>query len=289
AAAATPSPLPDRLSKTGCVDPADPKKLAPGMVPYAVAAELWADGADKTRAFAIPDGTKVTVKDDGRLELPPRSVTMKTFTRNGKKVETRLFVRHDDGGWGGLTYAWNDAQTDASLVVGNRRTNEHYFPSRAECLRCHNEAAGRSLGLELAQLEIDFTYPNGARGNQVDNLLHAELLDKAPPRAKSSLASSARGYLHANCAFCHRPGTGAATFDLRATASLADVCNAAPKAGDLGIAGAKLIVPGDPGKSLVSLRMHRTGAGRMPPLASFVVDPQVSSLIDPWITTTACR
>lgn len=290
AAAATPSPLPDRLSKTGCVDPADPKKLAAGMVPYTVAAELWSDGAEKSRAFAIPDGAKVTVKDDGHLDLPPKSVTMKTFSRGGKRVETRLFVRHDDGGWSGFTYAWNDAQTDADLVVGNRMTSGHYFPSRAECLRCHNENAGRSLGLELAQLEIDFTYPNGARGNQVDNLLHAELLDKTPAaRAKSTLANSARGYLHANCSFCHRPGAATAAFDLRATANLSDVCNVAPKAGDLGVAGAKLIVPGDPSKSLVSLRMHRTGAGRMPPLASFVVDPQADSLVDPWIRTAACR
>lgn len=290
AAVVAPSPLPDRLSKTGCVDPGDPKKPAPGLVPYTVASELWADGAEKARAFAIPDGTKLTVRDDGHLDLPARSVTMKTFTRGGKRVETRLFVRHDDGGWSGLTYAWNDAETDAELVVGNRVTSGHYFPSRGECLRCHNENAGRSLGLELAQLETDFTYPNGARGNQIDNLLHAGLLDKTPAtRAKSTLENTARGYLHANCSFCHRPGAATAPFDLRARASLADLCNVAPKAGDFGVAGAKLIVPGDPSKSLVSLRAHRTSAGRMPPLASFAVDPAVSSLIDPWITTTACR
>lgn len=293
AALAAASPIPDRLSKTGCVDAKDPKKLAPGLVPFGVASELWADGAAKERAFAIPDGTRLTVASDGKLVIPPRSVTMKTFTIGGRRAETRLFVRHDDGGWSGFTYAWNEAETDAELVAGNRTakvgTASWYWPSRAECLKCHNDAAGRSLGLELAQLETDFSYPNGARGNQIDNLLHADLLDRTPPRSPSTLAGTPRGYLHTNCSNCHRPGAATAAFDLRATSTLADVCNASPKAGDLGVAGARLLLPGDPSKSLVSLRMHRLGAGRMPPLATRLEDPAVASLIDPWIRTAACR
>jgi uncharacterized repeat protein (TIGR03806 family) len=296
AAPGKPTPLPDRLSKTGCVDPADPKKPAPGLVPYAVKSELWSDGADKERWLAIPDGTKIGVMDDGDLDLPPRSVLMKTFSVGGRRVETRLFVRHDDGGWAGLSYGWDDAQTDAVLADGARTQKlpagaSWYQPSRPECLRCHTRAAGGTLGLEIAQLDRDFRYPNGVTGSQLANLEHIEIFDRAPPPVPrlSDGRDDARSYLHANCSFCHRPSTGIGSFDLRVTSSLEGACNAAPRAGTFGLPDAGIIVPGAPGRSVLSARMHRLGAGRMPPLASQVVDTAGAALVDAWITNAACR
>src|SRR5262249_22480507 len=52
----TPSTFPQNLSQTGCFDPADPRKPVAALVPYAVNAALWSDGAAKDRAFALPDG-----------------------------------------------------------------------------------------------------------------------------------------------------------------------------------------------------------------------------------------
>ena len=40
-----------------------------------------------------------------------------------------------------------------------------FFPSRNDCLRCHTQAAGRSLGLETSQMNRDA--PDGG-GNQLD-------------------------------------------------------------------------------------------------------------------------
>jgi uncharacterized repeat protein (TIGR03806 family) len=298
----SPSPLPRTLSKTGCVDPSNPRLPAKGMIPYAVNAELWSDGAAKTRALAIPDGTTIALREDGDFDLPPRSVAMKTFLIEGKPVETRLLVRHDDGGWGGFSYAWNDAGTDADLLDGNRTKDlgggkSWYFPSRAECLRCHTDAAGRSLGLEIAQLDRDFEYPNGAIVNQMANLDHVGLFDKPPfavphlvdPSKNGDADARARSYLHANCSFCHRPGTGILSMDMRVTAPLEPLCDAPPKEGDRGVAGAKILAPSAPEKSVLSLRMHRTGAGRMPPVASRVVDGAGTKTIDDWIRTSACR
>ena len=62
-----------------------------------------------------------------------------------------------------------------------------------------------------------------------------------------------------------------------------------PQEGNLGVQGARLLVPGMPGQSLISLRMHALDVTRMPPLASSVVDTTGAKLVDDWITSlTAC-
>lgn len=65
------------------------------------------------------------------------------------------------------------------------------------------------------------------------------------------------------------------------------MCNTAPTQGTLGISSAKLVVPGHPGQSILSLRMHATGADRMPALGSAMVDPAGTALVDSWITSLA--
>jgi len=39
---------------------------------------------------------------------------MKNFTGRGQLTETRLFMRHDDGGWNGYTYEWLDDEATPS-------------------------------------------------------------------------------------------------------------------------------------------------------------------------------
>src|SRR5262249_13909689 len=113
-----------------------------------------------------------------------------------------------------------------------------------------------------------------------------------PPAGAGAPDARARAYLHANCSICHRPmGTTQAMTDLRFDTAFAmtNTCNANPQQGDLGITGAKIIVPGMPDHSLISVRMHALDAHRMPPVASHVVDPVGTMLIDQWIQSlTAC-
>ncbi len=300
AAGGQPSTFPDLLSKTGCKDTS-------GLVPFGVNAQLWSDGADKERFIALPDGATITVKPDGDFDFPAGTVLVKSFKLGGKYVETRLFVRHDDGGWGGYTYEWNDAQTDAVLLRGSKTktvgTQSWYFPSRSDCVRCHTEAAGRALGPEIGQLNGDFTYESTNRiSNQLKTLEHIGMF-AAPlgkpvdqlavipqPNGTAPLEMRARAYLHANCSNCHRPeGGGRGTLDLRFTTGLKETtaCDGTAESGDLGVAGAKLLVPGDPSKSLISLRPHATGANRMPPLASSVVDDTGLKVVDDWIKSLA--
>ncbi len=306
-----PSTFPEKLSQTGCVDPANPAQPAAGLIPYNPSASLWSDGADKERLFALPDGKTITVGADGDFDLPIGSVAFKTFSLGGKKIETRLFVRHDDGGWAGYTYEWLDDQSDALLLQSSKTkmvgAQSWYYPSRSDCVRCHTDAAGRTLGLELGQLNADFTYTSTNRvSNQLKTLEHigvfsaplsapVEQLTAYPdPAGSAPLADRARAYLHANCSNCHRPnGGGRGNMDLRYSTALSATaaCNAIPEAGDLGVAGAMLLAPGMPDKSLIAVRTQAaSGANRMPPVASSVVDPQGTKVLSDWIRSlTACQ
>ncbi len=307
--AGTPGVFPDALSKTGCVDPANPKTPSSGLIPYTVNSPLWSDGADKERWMAIPDGKKIAIGKEGHLDLPIGSILMKTFALGGKRIETRLLVHHADDGWAGYTYEWNDAETDATLLPSSKSkmfaNQSWYYPSRSDCFSCHSGAASRTLGMELGQLNGDDVYPATNRvANQLATLDHIGIFE-APlaspvgqivayptPTKAGPLEARARSYLHANCAMCHRPdGNGGGPMDLRFAVGLesAKSCNVAPDNGDLGVSGAKILAPGDAAKSLLSLRPHALDATRMPPLATHRVDTDGVSVIDMWIQSlTAC-
>ena len=304
-----PDTFPKTLSQTGCVDKTDPTKPAAGLVPYGVNSALWSDGATKRRWIALPDDGKVTIGADGDFDFPNGTVAMKEFTVGGKRVETRLLMKHPDGIWAGYSYEWRDDGSDADLLPAGKTkslgTQSWTYPNRNDCLVCHTLAAGRTLGLEVAQQNGDFTYESTLRiSNQLATLDHIGLFATAPgdptmlpalahvDDAQKSLDDRARGYLHSNCSICHRPmGTGQGPQDLRfsTTFKATMLCNTDPSEGNLGVTGSKLIVPGDPTKSIVSLRVHALDANRMPPLATAIVDPVGSKLLDDWITSlTTC-
>jgi len=294
-----PGPAPEGagalLSSTGCLDPAR-AGAPPGMVPYTVDSPLWSDGADKERWLYVPAGAKGTVSPDGDLDLPPGTVAVKTFSIGGRRIETRLFAREEDGRWAGFSYEWNDAQTDAQLLTAGKTRAvgglEWTFPSRAECLACHTPVAGYTLGLEARQLDRDEAGKNQLA--RFDPLLDRPIAPGAfgAPLVAASAASAtaearARSYLHANCSMCHREGSGAgaATLDLRVDRPLAATrtCLVPPQAGALGIAGGAIVVPGDPARSVLLARMRDSGASRMPGLATRVVDVEGSAAVEAWI------
>jgi uncharacterized repeat protein (TIGR03806 family) len=294
------SPLPLRLSETGCVNAASPATAAQGLIPYEVAAPFWSDGADKERWLAVPDGSTIDVAADGDFDAPPGSVLMKHFRLGTRLVETRLLMRHPDGVWAGYTYEWDAAQTDAVRVDGGKRTAignvDWIFPSGAECMICHTAAAGFSLGLETAQLNHPLAYPGGRTANQLATLdaialLGAPLNDPAvlpalvdPYAGGPTIERRARAYLHTNCAQCHRP-TGVGDLDFRYATLLdhTNACDRAPQAGSLGIADARIIAPGDPDRSTVVARMRVRDAHAMPPLGSTRSDADGIDLIATWI------
>jgi uncharacterized repeat protein (TIGR03806 family) len=291
------STFPDKLSATGCVDPADASLPSSGSVRYEVNAPFWSDGAEKERWFAIPDDATISVDETtGRLELPIGSVIVKMFRVSGQPIETRLMVRHDDGGWAGYTYQWDADGKDATLLLSSARVDlaelglndqDWSYPSRAQCLGCHTEVAGRTLGLSLAQ---------NNRDGQLERWAAIGLLAAAPaastplpdPHGDGAVDERARAYLEVNCAMCHQPGgPGLGGLDLRAEVGLAETgaCDAEPTAGDLGVDEARIIAPGDPTRSVLPLRMGALDVNRMPAVGSNVVDAEGVALIEAWITS----
>ena len=299
------TPFPATLSATGCFN-ASMQPVA-ALIPYDLNAPLWSDGAAKERFFAIPDGTTIGLLADGDFDFPNGTVTVKTFSLAGQKIETRLLVRHSDGLWAGYSYEWRADQTDADLLPAGKSkvvvSQTWQYPSRGECMTCHTATANRTLGPELAQLNRTFAYPRGVTANQVETLaglgyfttplpnIAANLPRLEPPSGAGPLDARARAYLHSNCSNCHRNGAVQGPHDLRYSLTFrnTNTCNVAPTNGTLGVPGAMILAPTNPSLSILSLRMHALNSSRMPPLGTSIVDAQGTALIDSWITSvTTC-
>ena len=304
--------LPATLGDTGCFDDLAALTPASGVIAYDLQAPLWSDGAGKSRWLALPDDASITLDEDGDYIFPPGSVLIKHFERDGRRLEIRFMVQTQGGIWAGYTYAWNEDGTEANLVdqdgmnvaaIPEQEDSAWEIPSRNNCMSCHTRAAGRSLGLEVAQQDADLDFGGGQIFNQVDVADAWELLDTdgdtledlrdrahVPfPRYEDEEASfedRARAYLHMNCSGCHRPdGPGRGDLDLRAYASVSDmgICDTEPSVGDLGIDDARVVAPGDPGRSVLLQRMLDDGEDRMPPLATVRIDDQGVDLVRRWI------
>jgi len=328
--------FPTRLSDTGLFADTAAARPAPGVVPYRISAEAWADGTEATRLIALPGDTRLTIEDRqnpqqgyirGKYRFPTDGVLAKTIaleTRPGdpssrRRIETQI-LHFTGSDWNAYSYLWNDDQTDAELVPADGATvrltlaadgpaapqsREYRVVGRTECLICHTTRGGSLYGFIPAQLARAVPRPDGAPGDgaTVDQLalFHELGLLAAPPAAglvapadpydpAADLTARARSYLQMNCAHCHlRGGGGASEFDVRADVALdrTRLVDQRPVHGDLGIADARLVAPGDPTRSVVYYRMATLGRGRMPHFGSTVVDERGLALVGDWIASLA--
>ena len=307
--------FPTQLSQTGCIGSANPLQMAPGLVPYDINAPFWSDGINKDRWMALPDGSGITIEANGDWTFPINSVLVKNFSMNGKRLETRLLVRHADGNWGGYSYEWNNAETDASLLLNGKTTvkqgQAYIYPSSTDCMKCHTPVTGYVLGPETAQLNRDHTYAStGITANQLATLNNINYFSTplsdipanlprltAPSDLSANSRDRARAYLYTNCSQCHRQGgTTNVNLDFNITTADADmnICNITP-IHQIGGAGA-IITPGNASDSSLYLRMScRDGVGtcrtedKMPPLGSVLVDTSGVAIIAAWINSlSAC-
>lgn len=295
------APFPLRLTDTGCVDAGDARRPAAGLIPYDVNVPFWSDGADKERWLALPDDGAIAVGDDGHWDLPVGSVLMKHFRLDGRLIETRLLVRHVDGAWAGYGYEWDEAERDARYVpVHTERAfagGDWIYPSGGECLACHTEAAGRTLGLETAQMNRLTHYATtGRTANQLDTFAAIGLVADVPEARPAlpvpgdpdvGVEAHARAYVHANCAQCHRPGgVPFVDMDLRASVPFAamNVCDVVSSMGT-GEPDLVRLAPGNPERSVIAARMGLVGAHAMPPLGKTTVDADGLATVTAWIAS----
>ncbi len=293
---------PDQLSKTGCFDSQQPNEPLPALIPYEVNSELWSDNADKKRWFALPDGEVISFNEEGKPLFPNGTVLVKEFTLQGKKVETRFLVKHQDESWSAVTYAWNSEGTDANLLeegevrlIGDQQWS---YPSVTACFSCHNKSVDFSIGFEIRQLNRPILDDYNKIKDQlsyfadlgvVKEAVSPQILALKPLTSIKSLGSlehKSRSYLHSNCSFCHNPsGPVPVYFDLRFQTDLQStkICDVASNIEYEGLTDPKILKPGSAAQSILTYRMNAKNQQRMPPLASLINDDSASNILAQWI------
>lgn len=323
---------PPLLSETKVFQNTAAATLVPAdwMIPYELNMPFWSDSALKSRWMVIPnDGThnssseQIDYSENGAWQFPTGAVMVKHFEmpmdENNpgvtRRLETRFLVHANDGSYYGISYRWKDDQTDAELLSGpyvdtlsiatNKGPREIMweYPSRSQCLSCHNNAAGGVLGPKSRQLNKDIFYPLTSRNaNQLVTMEHLEMFSSNVDTSAAALAAlltsasmqdgsasledKARSYLDANCAYCHQPGNPIqASFDARLSTALADQQLLYGEThNSLGLSGMREIIPGDLEHSMLFKRIsavHRDYA--MPPLAKNKLDGPGVELIEDWV------
>jgi putative heme-binding domain-containing protein len=307
--------FPTRLGETGLFESVKDGELAPGVLPFAVVAGAWADGADVERVLALPGRSRIDTSDPERWKFPDGTVLARTLSirapagepagRLPARVETQV-LHLDEGTWRPYAYAWNRDGTDATLVgadgasvkVGDRTWR---IASRGECGICHNSWAGQVLGASAIELDRDAARAGGAPENQLRAWARRGMLSHALPERRgsaprlasphdsaASLEARARSYLHVNCSHCHRFGAGGtALIDVAITTELAktQTLGAAPVQGTFGIPDARIIATGDPYRSVLYYRMAKLGGGHMPRAGPRDADEEGLELIEDWIAS----
>jgi uncharacterized repeat protein (TIGR03806 family) len=303
------------LSETGCVDEADPRAPAAGAIPYMPNAPFFSeDRVYKRRFMFLPDGEMIFVSQtNNEWAFAPGTVLMKTFQSGDRYLETRLMMANADGDWSGWSYRWNEDQTDAELVevavdvtvpgpTEDDPSIAWRYPDGGECVHCHTAPTNRALGPETAQLNGPAYYASeGVWALQLQTLesigalrnFTAGDIATAPALANpadqsADLNDRARAWLHVNCAGCHQPGGGGyGGADYRWFTPLSDigVCDQPTAVSTLGLPpGTRVILPGDPDRSLLYERIIRTDSYRMHPYRN-TVDEAGAALIRAWIAS----
>jgi len=311
----TSNPAPQTLSETGAFS--DLSNLTPeiGIYAYDVNHPFWSDHAGKSRWFSIPTLTDtMTYSAAGPWNFPTGQIWIKHFdlemTRGNpatkRRIETRFLVKTISGSYG-LSYRWRSDGSDADLVgpaglqeeftitdQGSTSKQIWHYPSRTNCTSCHTEDSNYVLAFHTRQLNRP-----GALGNdQIASLANAGFLNTTPEASAGLPAHPAldnlqvsreariRSYLHVNCAMCHRGDTSLVpgNFDARITTQtdLAMLINGI-LINNLGNSNNRFLVPNDTAHSVVLKKLDGS-AGRMPPLASTVIDQSAIDLMSAWIT-----
>ena len=310
--------FPTTLSATGLFADLTDLSPAPGLLPYTPNLTFWSDYAVKRRWFIIPDAAgKMTWSRDGAWAFPSGEIWVKHFdleTERGnsasakRRIETRVLVRNASGVYG-VSYRWNDAQTDATLVAdggddfavnitvgGTPYAQPWRIPSRAQCVTCHSPQAGHALSFNTRQLNLANTI-NGFSGNQLDLLRTGGFFSNPtespnvlprhlrPDETAWPLEARVRSYFAVNCAYCHQAGGSGPSWDGRAELTLAQTGLINGAATSALHAGDQLVVPNDLSHSVAYNRIALTnGYTRMPPLASNELDQTAIALVANWIT-----
>jgi hypothetical protein len=311
AGASTP---PEQIECTGLYTDLATKTVAPGIRPYAPAVPLWSDGAEKQRWIYLPPGTTIDTTNPTEWTFPVGTKVWKQFSRDGRRVETRLFQKVQASYWVRTTYAWNADETAASISAGGdipwgTDGGTYHIPTADECDQCHRGRTDHLLGFEQVSLGL-----SGATGMTLSDLVAEQLLAPVPAQTSLTVGDDGTGkaaapleWLHINCGVsCHNdnPNSTAygASMRLRLDPTELDGRSSASfpsRTTTIGVVattpawdGQTRIVPGDPAHSLLVKLISNRGTdnpvdNQMPPIATSVVDTADTQNVVAWIMAMA--
>ncbi|MCA8986457.1 MAG: right-handed parallel beta-helix repeat-containing protein [Planctomycetaceae bacterium] len=316
--------LPDQLSGWGLFDgEVNQQQPAEGVIPYLLNTQLFSDYTSKYRFIRLPEGKSMTYQQTGVFDFPVGAVIAKTFSyphdmrkpdAGERLMETRIEFRAESG-WYGVTYIWNEDQTDATLSLGGadqqvtfinhagEKVDHNYLiPNANMCVSCHS-VDGQFVPLGPTAANMNREGMQAYAGvNQLVSWAHAGKLaahpelENAPQMpvfddsSTGTLAERARAWLDVNCAHCHNPRGTARTSGLDLSWGQTEEAKfgvwKSPVAAGRATAGRKYdIVPGKPEESILLYRIESNEPGvRMPSLARSLRQEEAVELIHEWIS-----
>jgi hypothetical protein len=300
--------LPDDIACIGLYNDVISKSIAPRVRNFTPGAVLWSDGAGKQRWVLLPAGEKIDATDPNNWVFPLGTKFFKEFRVDGRRIETRIYMKTYEDRWARGTYEWNRNESGARRSQGTDREDvliagtQYHIPSARECEQCHGGRKDRILGFEAVALGLP-----GAQGITLQDLVDEDLISPKPTRRQLSIGDDGTGhagevltYVHMNCGVCcHNTNQNADAYssDLFMKLDVLEldgrpVNNFEPwrllvdqTAKTTRWGERKRVAPGSPEESLLyQLITSRAGPKeQMPPIATKVVDGYHTELIADWI------
>lgn len=315
--------LPKKLSELGLfTGQLAQHQPAAGVVLYDLNTPLFSDYAEKRRYIRLPKGKQIQYRDQGVLDFPEGTMIAKTFSyphdmtdpsKGERFLETRIELLQEDG-WYGVTYIWNDQQTEALLALGGSevevswihsdgkpRSTHYQIPNANQCLNCHSQDKA-FVPIGPTALNLNRRYPvDGNSQNQLEHWAQADMLNGMPeisqiaslPRFddphSGAVAQRARAWLDVNCAHCHNPKGTARTSGLDLRWEQTDLAKLGvwknPVAAGHGSGGRKYdVIPGKPDESILVYRLESQDPSiMMPNVGRRLVSDEGVAIVREWI------
>ena len=288
---------------------------------YELITPLFSDYAFKHRAIYIPKNQKIKYNDKNVFEFPVGAIISKTFyypydfndlNKGISLKETRIMI-HEEEGWIGLPYIWNEDETEAYLDIAGDildakwidtsnkiQSIDYVVPNMNQCKSCHvNNNIFKPIGPSARQLNHSVKHKDSWI-NQLILWSDMGLIDYLPENnipkivkwddpLSGTVNDRARAWLDINCAHCHNyngPANNTGLFlDYYETNLKALGIYKTPVAAGRGSGKFKYdIVPGHPEESILIYRYESTDPGiMMPELGRTMVHEEGLELIKEWV------
>lgn len=279
--------FPERLSQVGMFSSLAPLRPAPQVHLCRIRVPYWEPGAQVSHWLELPTGKRLGVDAAGEFIFPAGAVLVRHLNSKttGKALLTACIWVQGSGKHHAATYRWRETEPEADMIK--------------EAGVIETEGRKWMVGGPMTDLAFPAVAPGYVNELSAPNLAApalSALCGRTPPVPAwarledhdSQVAERVRAWLDVNCSGCHRPGSvGRALFDLRFTTPLNETAlvNGALISGEQGVAGARVIVPGRPERSMLLLRLKRPAGDplRMPPACFHPEPPPVLPLLEQWI------